>query len=235
MTNTTQLKLFATQAHSCSYLPNQEATTVFIDPNTEIDINTYTGLSHLGFRRSGKHVYKPHCNDCRACVSVRIPVTNHNPTRHQKRCIKYNNDLEIGATNAPNIEEHYALYERYITLKHSDGDMNPPSRKQYEDFLSNPLGCTQYFEFRKKGQLIACSVSDKLTHGLSAIYTYYCPSENKRSLGKLAILHQIQASREQGLEYLYLGYWIKDCQKMSYKTEYRPLEMLIDQQWVTVK
>ena len=203
MTNTTQLQLFATQPHACSYLPNQEATTLFIDPNSDMDINTYSGLSSLGFRRSGNHIYRPQCHDCNACISVRIPVASFYPTRNQKRCLKLNQDLAIKIVNAPNLDEHYSLYERYISLRHSDGDMNPPSRKQYTDFLNNPLGCTRYFEFRKDKKLIACAVSDKLSNGLSAIYTYYCPDEDKRSLGKLAILHQIQTTLDEQLDYLY--------------------------------
>lgn len=233
MTNLAELKLFATRPHACSYLADQQATTLFVDPAATIDANLYTGLSQCGFRRSGSHFYRPHCEDCKACISVRVPVHSFNPNRTQRRCLKRNKDLEVQATSQPNIDEHYSLYERYIDARHKDGDMYPPTRQQYATFLNNPLNCTRYLEFRHNNKLIACAVSDTLSHGLSAVYTYYCPDETERSLGRLAVLHQIERAKNQALEYLYLGYWIKDSAKMRYKTEYRPLQLLINQQWVT--
>ncbi|WP_394203219.1 arginyltransferase [Marinagarivorans algicola] len=232
MNELANLKLYATAEHPCSYLKDQQASTIFIDPAANLDVNVYSALSELGFRRSGGHIYRPHCADCAACISVRVPVQAFALTRTHKRCLKRNSDLTITATAHPNIDEHYALYERYIHARHSDGDMYPPNRQQYIDFLNNPLGCTHYIEMRKQGKLIGCAVSDRLSNGLSAIYTYFCPTQTTRSLGRFAILHQIQKAQNLGLPYLYLGYWIRNCQKMTYKSEYQPFEKLIDRQWV---
>ncbi|BCD98525.1 arginyltransferase [Marinagarivorans cellulosilyticus] len=233
MSDLSDLKLFTTGEHDCSYLSEQKATTLFVDPTAAIDSDLYSALSQLGFRRSGGNIYRPHCHDCSACISVRVPVHSFIPSRNQKRCLKLNSDLDIEATQLPNMDEHYSLYEHYIEVRHNDGDMHPPSRQQYLDFLNNPLGCTDYIEFREKGVLIGCAVSDRLDNGLSAIYTYFCPQQTARSLGRFAILYQIERARLFNLPYLYLGYWIRNCEKMNYKSQYKPLQLLINQQWIT--
>ncbi len=233
MSDLSELKLFTTGEHDCSYIEGEKATTLFVDPAAPMERNLYSALSQLGFRRSGGNIYRPHCHDCAACVSIRVPVHSFIPSRTQKRCFKLNSDLAIETTQQPDINEHYALYERYIDIRHSDGDMYPPSRQQYLDFLNNPLGCTDYIEMRLKGELIGCAVSDTLDNGLSAIYTYFCPNQTTRSLGRFAILYQIEQATKLGLPYLYLGYWIKSCEKMNYKSQYKPLQLLVNQQWVT--
>ena len=234
MSDLSELRLFTTQEHDCSYLAGEKATTLFVDPHAELDNDLYSALSDLGFRRSGCHVYRPHCTDCSACISVRVPVHSFTPKRGQKRCLKANADLQITRTQTPDMDEHYDLYERYITERHADGDMFPPSKKQFLEFLNNPFNSTYYIEMRSTdGKLVGCAVSDQLEEGLSAIYTYFDPSETKRSLGRFAILHQIETAKQLGLRYLYLGYWIHQCQKMQYKSEYRPLQLLINQRWVT--
>ena len=233
MSDLSQLKLFTTGEHECSYLDAHKATTLFVDPTATLDTEIYSALSQLGFRRSGTHVYRPHCADCAACISVRVPVSGFRPSKSQKRCLKRNQDLHITVTQCPNMDEHYPLYERYITARHKDGDMYPPSRYQYLEFLNNPLGCTHYLEIRKEQELIGCAVSDQLESGLSAVYTYFCPQEEHRSLGRYAILQQVERARNLALSYVYLGYWIRMCDKMSYKSEYRPLQLLIDGQWLT--
>lgn len=228
------IKLFATHEHPCSYLPGQAATTAFVDPDTSISGPLYSELSDYGFRRSGKHLYRPHCKSCQACISVRVPVADFTPTRSQKRCLKRNSDLTVISSHSIDTDEHYQLYERYITTRHFDGDMYPPSREQYQDFLSSEWGVTRYIEFRLEERLIAVAVSDELDHGLSAIYTFFDPEQNERSLGVLAILEQIKQAEARNLPYLYLGYWIKNCDKMRYKDQYRPLQMYVNNNWLTL-
>lgn len=111
--------------------------------------------------------------------------------------------------------------------------MFPPSREQYDDFLSSEWGVTRYLEFRLSGRLIAVAVSDRLDQGLSAIYTFFDPDEESRSLGVLAVMRQIDLARSLGLPYVYLGYWIKECEKMRYKNQYRPLQAYINNTWLT--
>lgn len=229
-----QIKLFSTHEHACSYLEGKMATTVFVDPTLQINGETYSELSDFGFRRSGAHLYRPRCRECQACIPVRIPVTDFKPNRSQKRCAKRNSDVSVHQVNNIDSDEHYALYEQYITERHADGDMFPPSREQYTEFLSSEWGVTQYLEFRVEDRLIAVAVSDKLDRGLSAIYTFFAPAEHSRSLGTFAVLKQIERSGQLGLPYLYLGYWIRDCTKMNYKTQFRPLQMFVQQTWLTL-
>lgn len=231
------IKFYSTHEHPCSYLEDRAATTVFVDPALELDAQVYSELSDLGFRRSGAHIYRPHCRQCQACIPVRLPVSSFAPSRSQKRCLKRNADLYTRETGSITTEEHYRLYQKYIEERHADGDMFPPSRDQYQEFLSAQWGVTRYLELRLRSDdtLIAVAVCDKLERGLSAIYTFFDPAQAHRSLGVLAVLIQIQQAQSRGLPYVYLGYWIRQCQKMSYKTQYHPLEMFINNQWLRVE
>lgn len=232
MTDLSTLKLFATQPHPCSYISGEQATTVFVDPEANVDVELYSQLSLLGFRRSGAHLYRPQCSNCQACMSCRIPVVLFKPNRSQRRCWHKNRDITISDVDRIDTLEHYNLYSRYIESRHQDGDMYPPSEEQYKAFLTSEWGSTRYLEFRVEGELVGVSVCDYLKDGLSAVYTFYAADLPDRSLGKYAILAQIHRAQELGLSYVYLGYWIKQCDKMNYKTDYRPLELLINRRWL---
>ncbi|MEM1142948.1 MAG: arginyltransferase [Pseudomonadota bacterium] len=225
------LKVYTTYPHRCSYLDGEEATTLFIDPRQSVDQALYTNLSLLGFRRSGNHIYRPHCSHCSACVPARIPVQEFKHRRGHKRCLRRNQDLEVTVKRSISGDECYGLYDRYIRVRHADGDMYPPDRDQFDSFLNDPWGCTEYVEFRVSGRLVAVAVVDIMLDGLSAIYTFYDPDEEARSLGRYAILWQVEHCRDHGLPYVYLGYWIQNCRKMAYKADYRPLEFLTNNQW----
>ncbi len=228
------LKVYTTYPHSCSYLEDQEATTLFVDPRQSVDKTLYSKLSVLGFRRSGNHIYRPHCSHCDACIPARIPVADFAPSRGQRRILRRNDDLMVAACEDIRDDEAFDLYHRYICLRHADGDMYPPDREQYEAFLNGVWDCTRYYRFYDKGRLVALAVVDELEDGLSAIYTFFEPGENRRSLGSFAILWQVEKARELGLDYVYLGYWIRDCRKMAYKSDYRPLELYVNSRWTTL-
>ncbi len=234
VTRLESLQFFQTQPHKCSYLPEKSATTAFLNPQQSIGPEIYAQLADYGFRRSGQHIYKPLCQDCNACVPIRIPVEHFKPTRSQKRTWKYNQDINITAVETIDTEEHYQLYARYINQRHADGDMYPASAEQFQSFLAEPWLSTVFYEFRLDGKLIATAVTDMMDNGISAIYTYYDPLENKRSLGRLAILFLIQLAKKQQLPCVYLGYWIQDCHKMEYKARYRALEIHHNGQWLRV-
>ncbi|MFT6429368.1 MAG: arginine-tRNA-protein transferase [Halopseudomonas sp.] len=234
MTNLAHLKFYATHPHACSYLPDERATTLFLDPQLPIDVETYSHLSELGFRRSGDHLYRPHCQACSACVASRVPAADFAPSRQQKRIIKRNVDLEVSPQPPRLTDEIYELYAHYIESRHADGDMYPPSRQQFDSFLVRDWPFSLFYEFRLDGVLLAVAVTDHMLNGLSAVYTFFHPDHPGRSLGRFAILWQIEEARRTGMDAVYLGYWIKNCRKMSYKTEYRPLEMLANQRWVRI-
>ncbi|MEK6750359.1 MAG: arginyltransferase [Pseudomonadota bacterium] len=228
---TVPLKFFATPPHSCSYLPNREAVTVFADPRSSMNPSTYSRLIDGGFRRSGEYVYCPDCRDCNACVSARIPVVGFTPNRTQRRTWRNNADINVVVTDARFSREHYALYQRYIHWRHAGGGMDEVDPNKYRSFLESTWCATWLVEFRLNNTLLAVACTDVLDQGLSAVYTFYAPEHAKRGLGVLAVMWQIQEARRLGLLWVYLGYWIEDCEKMNYKTQYQPLEILTPQGW----
>lgn len=231
MTNLKTLAFFATPPHDCSYLPDREATTMFVDPRADINKRLYSQLTTLGFRRSGSHYYRPHCESCNACVPVRLNADQFRLDRGQRRVLNRNEDLQCELVPARFSEEYYQLYERYIEQRHADGDMYPPSREQFTSFLVEGATDTGFLEMRKDSRLLGLAVVDALEDGLSAIYTVFDPDEERRSLGTFAILWQIEEVRRRRASYLYLGYWIKACRKMNYKSRFRPIEGLINGHW----
>ncbi len=229
------IRLFRTAPHPCSYKDEETAATIFVDPELTIDQHLNSRLSELGYRRSGAHLYRPDCENCRACISCRLPVATYQRPKRFQRIWNRNTDLEVIERDTLDHEEAYPLYQDYIARRHSDGDMYPATPEQFDAFiLSNTQG-GRYFCFYLKQELIAVAVCDVLENGLSAVYTFFDPSMGKRSLGNYVILWQIEQARALGLSYLYLGYWIKDCAKMEYKSTFRPLEMLVEGKWVLVK
>jgi leucyl-tRNA---protein transferase len=230
--NSDQVQFFLTPKHPCSYLNRNNAQTLFFDPREVVSPAIYQNLTDQGFRRSGSHLYRPHCGSCRACVPTRVPVDQFRPRRSQKRVLKKNNDLHVRLETATFSKRHYHLYERYISLRHTDGDMYPASEDQYRSFLLSPWSNSLFVCLYHGERLLSVAVTDEQPRGLSAIYTFFEPSEDARSLGVLSILKQIELCQELGLPYLYLGYWIKDCDKMNYKTQYRPTELFVNNRWV---
>lgn len=230
---TRDLRFFLTVPHTCSYLPGREATTLFLDPQEAPGKGVYDALALLGFRRSGRHLYRPHCEGCSACLSVRIPVTDFTPDRTQRKLQRRNADIERRVRPAVFDAEHYALYSRYIRTRHADGDMYPPSLDQYRTFLTLDQPYARLLEFRLGGQLLAVAAFDQLEHGLSAIYTFFDPAADfeRRSLGTFAVLALVERARSQGLPHVYLGYWIRECRKMAYKQAFQPLEQLDGRHW----
>jgi len=228
--------LFLSLPHECGYLPDRQATSLFVDPGNSTAAQHYSLFLRSGFRRSGRLIYRPHCQSCNECVSVRIPVSDFVARRGQKRISKRNSDIEVVEHQPYFSDEHFQLYRKYQKSRHTDGSMDHEDRNAYEDFLVKSPVDTRFFEFRTtgspdKGKLLALAVTDVVDDGLSAVYTFFDPDEGQRGLGVFAILWQIRHTARLNLSDLYLGYWIKDCQKMSYKQDYRPLEGWRDGNW----
>ncbi|MGH8596250.1 MAG: arginyltransferase [Gammaproteobacteria bacterium] len=225
------LGFFLTPPHKCGYLPGRSAVTIFVDPRRRTTVSTYSMLSEHGFRRSGDHVYRPQCPECNACVPVRVPVNEFKLRRSQARTLRVNADVVLIPRQPAFRHDHYTLYQRYITTRHAGGSMENPDPESYIEFLTAAWSDTTFYEFRADNRLLAVAVVDHLDDGLSAVYTFYDPSEAHRSLGRLAILKQIEIARALQVRWLYLGYWISACQKMSYKAEYQPLEYFRSGEW----
>jgi arginyl-tRNA--protein-N-Asp/Glu arginylyltransferase len=227
-------QFFITPAHTCSYLPKREANTLFLDPRETITPALYSDLTRIGFRRSGGHLYRPHCNGCNACVPTRIPVATFSPRRRHRRVLTRNADLRIVVEPAAYNQRYYELYASYINARHRDGDMYPPSADQYRTFLLSQWSNPEFLCVYEADTLRAVAVTDRQLDGLSAIYTFFDPTQDDRGLGVFCILKQIEQCVERGLQHLYLGYWIKESDKMRYKTDYRPVELFVNERWITL-
>lgn len=226
-----KLRFFITSPHSCNYLEDHVATSLFADPLFPKNKSLYSALVTNGFRRSGEHLYKPYCSKCSECIPVRIPVNKFTMRRHQKRNWLGNQDLLVKQLTAEFNEEHFQLYRHYLSLRHPDGGMDNPTEDNYQEFLWSSWSDTILYEFRLGHKLAAVAVVDQLKDGYSAVYTFYDPQFQNRGLGKYTILYQIEQTKQAELSWLYLGYWIASCNKMKYKIEYQPIECFIDDEW----
>lgn len=235
MNDQVKVNFFASTPEPCSYLADRKSVSAFANPHMDMDMRTYNELIQHGFRRSGGYIYRPHCPHCQECISVRVPVRKHRFSRNEKRVIRRNSDIKINIMQGRFRDEHFDLYRRYIDSRHNDGSMANPSKSDYHRFLICDWTDTLFFEYRVDRVLIAVAVCDITDSGLSAVYTFFDPDHVERSPGHFAILNQIHESRARDLDYLYLGYWIRDCSKMSYKRRYKPLEAYIGEQWVALK
>jgi leucyl-tRNA---protein transferase len=223
--------VFLSMPHPCSYLPGRTATTLFIDPRYPLDRNHYGAFTRIGFRRSGDLIYRPHCASCNACIPVRIPVARFVPSRSQRRLWRRNQDLLMRAQPASFVQEHFELYVRYQAARHAGGGMDDADPQKYETFLIGRRVETVFYEMRERERLLGIAVVDQISDGLSAVYTFYDPAEATRGLGTHAVLWQVELARSLGLPWVYLGYWIDESPKMSYKSKFRPLEAYRNGRW----
>ena len=217
--------------HPCAYLPGRRARNLYCLPGPQRPVAQHTALSTAGFRRSGELHYRPDCPHCNACQPARIPVADFSPSRSQRRAWQRNTDLRVSVVRPTFSAEHYALYRRYISHRHGGGVMDEDSPQQYRAFILGSQVQTRLWEFRLDEQLLAVAVVDELLDGFSAMYTFYDPELPHRGLGTCAILSQIEAARARGLQWLYLGFWIRNHPKMDYKRRFRPLQIRTANGW----
>ena len=225
-----ELQFYATAPYPCSYLPGREARSQVVTPGCLITTALYGTLIDAGFRRSGVFTYRPHCDRCRACIPVRIPVDQFKPSRTQRRAQHHHQQLTTHFLPLQFVAEHYELYCRYQLSRHSETDLEENSLEQYHHFLLQSPVKTHLVEFRENGVLRMVSIIDVLKEGLSSVYTFFEPGLPGTSYGIYNILWQIEHCKERGLPWLYLGYWIKNSQKMNYKIEFQPMHGFIDHQ-----
>ena len=225
------LQFYTTSPYPCSYLPELQARSQVATPAHLIDAEIYSSLVRAGFRRSGIFTYRPHCDHCQACTPVRLPVADLQPKRSQRRAWKRHGDLQVRELPLVLVDSHYALYNRYQQSRHPGGGMDEDNHDQYAQFLLQSRVDTRLIEFSEDGVVRMVSLIDILDDGLSSVYTFYDPDIPGASFGAFNILWQAAQCRALGLPYLYLGYWIAESRKMAYKTDFRPIEGLINGQW----
>ncbi len=231
-------QFYLTQPAPCPYLPGRLERKVFTRLAGEQASALNDTLTHAGFRRSQNIAYKPACEGCHACVSVRVLVDAFEPTRSQRRVIAANADLVSEAIDPWATEEQFLLMRRYLDNRHRGGGMSEMTMFDFVAMIEDTTVRTHLVEYRERagaGALKAAALTDRLSDGLSMVYSFFDPSEIGRSLGTFMVLDHIEQARAAGLPYVYLGYWVDGCRKMSYKSRFTPLEALGKEGWRPLK
>ena len=227
-----RLQFYLTIASPCPYLPDRMERKIFtqLDPINGPHLNNY--LTHAGFRRSQNVIYRPACESCRECRSLRILTEEFTPSASFRRILKRNVDLTVTPCAAIATKEQFSLLQNYLNLRHPIGGMSDMDFERYEMMVEDSASETQILEYRDtESRLIACVLVDQLMDGLSLIYSFYNPALSKRALGNFMILDQIARCQNEDLPHLYLGYWVPNSPKMHYKARFKPCEILGHRGW----
>jgi len=226
-------RFFVTTPSPCPYLVGKTERKVFTELNGPHAGELNDALGRIGFRRSQNVAYRPSCLDCAACVSVRVVAGEFQPNGTQRRALKRNADLEVTACKAWATEEQYELLRRYLRARHPDGGMVDMDEHDFSDMVEQSPVRTYIVEYREPsvdgrlGRLVGACLTDQQADGLSMIYSFFEPDDDRRSgLGTYIILDHIVRAGKAGLPYVYLGYWVEGSKRMTYKARFRPLEKL---------
>jgi len=238
---TRQLRFFLTAPAPCPYLPGREERKVFAHLPYLDGANLHDSLTHSGFRRSQTIAYRPACEGCNACVSVRVPVSSYEFSRSERRALSRNRTLRRDAVESEATREQYELLSRYLRSRHAGGGMADMTWADYVAMVEDTTVRTHVLEYRLPsgddgpGQLVACALVDRLVDGLSLVYSFFDPEMSRSSPGAFMILDHINQALRLGLPYVYLGYWVRGSEKMDYKARFTPLEMLTTNGWSEIK
>jgi len=233
-------QFYVTSEQPCPYLKGRLERKLFTHLTPDRSPRMVDNMLRGGFRRSQHIAYLPYCDSCSACVSVRVPVDTFKPSRSQRRVLNQNSDLEPVVVPASMTPEHYGLFRDYIDHRHGNGGMADMSLPDFSMMVEDSIVDTHLVEYRERPAslvnetpqpLVASALVDRLSDGLSMVYSYFDPDWSTASLGTFMVLSHIERTRQLGLPYLYLGYWIAGSQTMDYKTRFRPQQHLTGDGW----
>jgi arginine-tRNA-protein transferase len=239
-------QFYLTAPSPCPYLQGREERKVFTHLVGEKASELNDLLTHGGFRRSQSIAYRPACEGCRACLSIRVLVNDFSPSRSLRRVLKRNADVLGEMRVAIPTSEQYSVFRAYLDSRHRDGGMADMTVLDYAMMVEDSHVETRLVEYRRQdadcrygsrgpGALCAVALTDVLSDGLSMVYSFYDPDEHARSLGTYVILDHIARARRMGLAYVYLGYWVEGSRKMDYKGRFLPQERLLPEGWTRVE
>lgn len=225
-------RFYSTDLAPCPYLPGRKERRLVALVDVEPGLERFDLLTETGFRRSQGFLYKPVCPGCQACVPVRIVVERFRPSRSFRKILRRAAHLSWSERPPVSTDEQFELFHRYLLHRHADGGMVRMDRDAYREMVEISPPSTSVVEFRDPaGQLVGVSLTDRVRSGLSGVYKFFAPELETLSPGTFIILWHVERARALGLPYVYLGYWIRECQKMSYKTRFAPLERLDGAVW----
>lgn len=231
-------RFFVTSPAPCPYLPGKTERKVFTELNGPHASELNDALGRIGFRRSQSVAYRPSCAGCSACVSVRVVCDEFVPNATQRKLLRRHADLEVTACRPWATDEQFDLLRRYLVARHPGGGMAGMDESDYADMVEQSPVKSFVIEYRepsangRRGRLVGACLTDQQADGLSMIYSFFDAERLDRpGLGNLIIMDHIMRAHSVGLPYVYLGYWVKGSARMSYKTRYRPLEVLGPNGW----
>ena len=235
-------EFYITAPQPCPYLPDRRERKLFTHLTQDKPVALVDGLLKGGFRRSQNIAYMPYCEECSACVAVRVLAEEFEPDKSMRRILKRNRDIAAFRHGSKPTSEQYSLFRGYVDARHRDGGMADMSVLDFSLMVEDSVIDTQITEYRLRPQaggeqrpskwpLLGAALCDQLGDGVSMVYSFFEPDESARSLGTFMILETIAQARRRGLKYVYLGYWIEGSPKMSYKARFSPQERLSSRGW----
>lgn len=229
-------QFYLTPPAPCPYLPDRTERKVFTRLSGPLTRPIHESLARVGFRRSQNIAYRPACDGCSACVSVRVVVSDFQPSRTFRKTMAANEDLRVRAVDPLACEEHYYLLKSYLGARHAGGGMAGMGVLDFVAMVEDTTVDTQIVEYRMAdGELVACALTDLMSDGLSMVYSFFDPALDQRSLGTFMVLDHIARACKAGLPYVYLGYMVEGCRKMAYKGRFEPLEGHGPAGWTALK
>jgi len=226
-----KIQFYTTTKYNCSYIDKMDAQSLVVTPYKSINQSIFQDLIEKGFRRSGQYIYKPNCKSCTACIPIRLPVQKFLFSKTQKRIYKKHGYFKVREAPLAFKQKHFDLYLKYQNKRHNFINNDQNNLDDYNDFLIKSNVKSKFIEFWDGDLLKIVSIVDIVSDGISAVYTFYDPDDEKVSYGTYSIIWLINWCKAQQLKYLYLGYWIGECDKMKYKTNFKPYELYIKGYW----